>query len=587
MQSFEAKGLAAYSVEVRSDEVRAEVRVVPGEPGLEYLEIALSSDAPRVMPEVWVRWEFPHEDIHGLWRPDRADAPHPCMWDAFRKTEATISAPVTCWYSAAGLNRWTVACSDAINQVGFRGALREEDGMWQCDVRLFEAPDGPQTAARVLFRVDTRPVRYEEALAGVARWWDAMPEYGHRPVPDYCRMPTYSTWYSFHQLPDAKSVELQAELSRQCGCESLILDDGWQMEDSARSYAFCGDWEICEKIFPDMAAHVRRVHELGMAYMVWFAVPFVGKYTRAWERFRGMYLPTSGEPNTRALDPRYPAVREYLIETYIRAVREWDIDGFKLDFIDIFRQPAQEDPEALPGRDFDSVGEASACLLEEMQRRLSEIKPDLAFEFRQTYIGPRMRRYATMFRAGDCPGDFRQNKVRTVNLRLLSMETMVHSDMLMWHPQDSACRVAMQLQHVLFSVPQISMRFEELSPEHRQALTFWLSFWRQHRLLLLDGLLRAQHPELGYTLVSAEKDDEYVAVSYSENCLDLPAGKRRLYLVNTTYTPRLVCRTDAALSLRAVVRDCLGNVTADLRLSPSGLFELPVPPAGLAELTLA
>ena len=142
------------------------------------------------------------------------------------------------------------------------------------------------------------------------------------------------------------------------------------------------------------------------------------------------------------------------------------------------------------------------------------------------------------------------------------------------------------LMRVLFSVPQISMRFEELSPEHRQALTFWLAFWRQHRLLLLDGLLRAQHPELGYTLVSAEKDDEYIAVSYGENCLDIPAGKKRLYLVNTTYTPRLVCRTDAALSLHAVVRDCLGNVTADLRLSPSGLFELPVPPAGLAELTV-
>ena len=57
----------------------------------------------------------------------------------------------------------------------------------------------------------------------------------------------------------------------------LIVDDGWQTDDTNRGYAFCGDWQISPRRFPDMPAHVRRVHEMGLKYIVWYAVPFVGK----------------------------------------------------------------------------------------------------------------------------------------------------------------------------------------------------------------------------------------------------------------------------------------------------------------------
>ena len=37
-----------------------------------------------------------------------------------------------------------------------------------------------------------------------------------------------------------------------------------------------------------------------------------------------------------SLDPRYKKVREYLSNLYESAVKEWDLDGLKLDFIDSF-----------------------------------------------------------------------------------------------------------------------------------------------------------------------------------------------------------------------------------------------------------
>ena len=51
-------------------------------------------------------------------------------------------------------------------------------------------------------------------------------------------------------------------------------------------------------------------------------------------------------------------------------------------------------------------------------------------EFRQSYIGPAIRKYGNIFRAGDCPADILSNRIHTIDLRLTSGSTAVHSDML-------------------------------------------------------------------------------------------------------------------------------------------------------------
>lgn len=105
-----------------------------------------------------------------------------------------------------------------------------------------------------------------------------------------------------------------------------------------------------------MRAHVDRVHELGMKYILWYSVPFIGMYSQAWERFKDRLLYTMpGLMSTGVVDPRYPEVREYLIQLYEQAVREWDLDGFKLDFVDSFH-PSDNEPASLqPGQDERSV----------------------------------------------------------------------------------------------------------------------------------------------------------------------------------------------------------------------------------------
>src|SRR5437762_8760262 len=89
-----------------------------------------------------------------------------------------------------------------------------------------------------------------------------------------------------------------------------------------------------------MRAHVAKVHQLGMKYILWYSVPFVGKHSKAWSNFAGKTLEVIDRLGAGVLDPRFPEVREYIIATYERALRDWDLDGFKLDFVDSFGMAA-------------------------------------------------------------------------------------------------------------------------------------------------------------------------------------------------------------------------------------------------------
>ncbi|MBA2363286.1 MAG: alpha-galactosidase, partial [Chloroflexia bacterium] len=376
-------------------------------------------------------------------------------------------------------------------------------------------------------------------------------------------------------------------LAKALGCEAVIVDDGWQTTSNERGYAYTGDWQPASEKIPDMRAHVERVHALGLRYILWYSVPFVGVHSAAYSRFQGKFLGENARLGTAILDPRFPDVREYLIGTYATAMREWDLDGFKLDFVDAFEPTPDRQGERGGGRDIDAVPEAADRLLTDVIARLRAIKPDVMVEFRQSYIGPLMRKYGNMFRAGDCPNDAVENRVRTLDVRLLCGNTAAHADMLMWHPEESAESAALQLLNVLFSVPQISVLLDRVPPEHVAMLRFWLGFWREHRDVLLDGQLAPLAPEAMYPVVLARTPEKLVAAVYVDAVVALDAPPPTLLLiVNGTLSERAVLELVTDGGEREVeVRDCRGTVvrTQRMDLTP-GLHRIEVPPAGLATL---
>lgn len=213
--------------------------------------------------------------------------------------------------------------------------------------------------------------------------------------------------------------------------------------------------------------------------------------SKSLEAFSDKLLRFSESQQAGILDLRYPEVREYLKNIYVKAIRDWHLDGLKLDFIDEFY--FQEDSPAYnENMDCHDIQDALNRFLTDVMDTLKQIRPDVLIEFRQKYIGPQIRRYGNMFRVNDCPGSAVSNRIGTIDLRLLSGNTAVHSDMLMWHPSEAPEDAALQLLSCLFSTVQLSVCLDQISESMKQMLQFWFSFMEEKSALLRQ--VRSCHP---------------------------------------------------------------------------------------------
>lgn len=575
-------------LEGSSLDFQSQLHVQRGEDGVDYAVLTLSAPLPANPPKLTLRWSCQAVDIQGLWHPaaerNRGLVPD---WREGFQSRAAFSAPVVSLYGSRGNNVLTFACSEVLNPLELRAGLNEESSSFQCSVTLFAGNVSPITHYEAILRLDSRSIPYYEALDGVGKWWAGLKGSEPSPVPDTAREPMYSTWYSFHQQLMPEIVESECKLAAELGCGAVIVDDGWQTSDEARGYAYCGDWEASPDKIADMQAHVAHVHNLGMKYLLWYAVPFIGKHSEAWLLFKDKLLYYSESFGAGIADPRYPEVREYLISLYEKALQDWDLDGFKLDFVDCFYSDGQTSVQRSNGWDTESVPAAVDKLLSGVLSRLRQLKPDIMIEFRQNYTGPLMRKYGNMFRAADCPNDALQNRIHTIDIRLICGDTAAHADMLMWNPQEPTEAAALQFINVLFAVPQISVRLDTLPEPHMAMLGFWLAFWREHRDVLLDGTLEPMGPELLYPLVIARTAQKWAFAAYHDTVIPLGGDLPDLVLViNGTLNPRLVLELDRdPVPLLVNIRDCRGTVVADHRLVwEKGLHVLEVPPAGVIEL---
>ncbi len=463
---------------------------------------------------VTISWDEDLVDILGFWsslssfqRNITAD-----WWMRKATSRLASGAPHITLFNKSDKNRISVTLSDPLTPVTIMAGIVEETGRVRIKIELFSSLCAKMKDYEMIIRMDRREIPVEDAVADATRWWE---ELGFKSayVPEHATLPMYSCWYSFHQRTIPDEIVAECERAKALGMDTVIVDDGWQTDDNSRGYAFCGDWKIAKSKIPDMKDFVDRVHALGMKFMIWFSVPFVGFSSENFERFKGKYLYTNKRMGACVLDPRFKEVREFLVDTYASYVKEYGWDGLKLDFIDSFRldDESSTDYESM---DFVSVEQAVEALLREVYEALVKINPEILIEYRQSYIGPVVGQYGNMFRVTDCPGDPLMNKTHSLDLRMSSGERAIHSDMLVFNENDTLQGVAYQLYAIMFCVPQISVLLDKITEEQRALLTHFLAFWREHRDTILEGKLSLRGHDVGYTMAQSTKDGECVAVLY-------------------------------------------------------------------------
>jgi len=531
-----------------------------------------------------VAWTVPMTGIQYCWNVTDKHMRNICPSYGGRSSSMiSRGAPLDCFYDGRDNNRYCVALSEAQMLVRTRNGVLEATGELQLEYLLGTQQFTNYYHTRLIIRIDTRQISMSEVITDVVKWWEH--DLGITPmyVPEDAKLPLYSFWYSYHRTINQDVVEAECRRAKDLGFEICIVDDGWQIDDEAvRGYPGTTEWLPAPRKFPDMAAHVQRVHDMGMKYILWFCVPFVSPYDPTYSDWEHRLLRVA-DPIYEAgvLDPRYKDVRDHLVEVYRSALVNWNLDGLKLDFIDQWNDSPENAPYN-PEMDIPCLQDAVNCLMGSISDALRAIKPDVLIEFRQNYVGPHMRRFCNMFRVGDCPYDYVRNRVGVLDLRLSSGSTAVHSDMLMWHPDEAAENAALQIISVLFGVLQYSARLELLPERTVKMSRFWLSFMKNHRDLLLNGHLQAYEPHRLYTWAQSTRDDVCLAAVYGENTCIHPNAKSTVYLVNGSAENRVMCELEGKYIVQ--IMNCCGEEISRCTYNCSGAVTFPIPSGGLALL---
>ena len=562
--------------------------------GRDVVTVRLSAPEETVPPKFGVFFRVPGAGVRNVWTPDcgreafKVDPQLWWSWAAKYTSQLARDMPVAVGFGPDETAPVAIACSEAFNylEFGLYADDRTCEMVGRCE--FFQQPVAACRSYQAKILLDRRGRKWYEAVRACADWIVAENGFKEADVPEAAYDPLYSTWYAYLQDVHDKALETEARHAAAVGMKTMILDDGWQKEDSVSFYSAVGDWMPVRSRFPDMKAHVAEVHRAGLKYMLWLSVPYVGDESKAWSRFEGKMLSVGGEKSpgrVGILDPRFPEVREYLISTYERVVGEWGFDGVKLDFIDSFVLP-KKDPalaDGYAGRDYRSVSEAVDRLMKDVLARLRKINPEVLVEFRQHYMGPAMRQYGNMMRAADCPDDICSNRRRICDLRLTSGKTAVHSDMLVWSRDETSEGAALPILSALFGTVQYSMILDTVSPGHKEVIRHWIDFTTRHRETLLKGDLRPHHPENGYTWIEAESAAERIIAVYSPSvCANLGAADKPIVLVNATGTGAVLVelRADAQVEFFDVLGRPSGRLSAG-----KGLVRLAVPASGYAKIS--
>ena len=157
----------------------------------------------------------------------------------------------------------------------------------------------------------------------------------------------------------------------------------------------------------------------------------------------------------------------------------------------------------------------------------------------------------------------------------------------MWHKSESAEVAAYQLLHVLFSVPQISVKLDSIPPSHKQMLSFWLGFMKTHLNTLQKGQFLPHSPLYNYPMIEAIGEGEKIVGLYASGMtVKNETGIRKLYVANASgeNTVMLDLGTNYKGGLLKTF-DCQGKLVKEINLpANTSLKKVIVPVSGLMEL---
>jgi alpha-galactosidase len=490
-----------------------------------------------------LRCMVPAIDMHGFyWAPPSADElTRLPFWTFTKRSGAQSGLPYLSLFHRDGANRFALGFLDQVTETSLRANLSELTSAFTFTWRK-PLPVAARTAERwteQLF-VSRSAQAWPEVLQAYGKLVDrASPP--SLPVPEFAFDPVFCTWTAVHHDVDARWALETARQAAELGFGTWLTDDGWYT-DGGRfgDYRYAGDWQPSKRKFPNLREHVAAVQALGLRYVLWVAPYLVGHESRAAARVNGRLERPTETLYAKNLPVGDTETAELVGGTLERLVRDYGLDGLKVDFIDAIPLT----PAGARGRFDGSVGAAVIGTLAGAVDRVAGIRPEVLIEVRNTYANLASRRWANVYRASDVPLNFAANRWQVTMLRLLAPDRAVHLDPALWHPGDTEANVAVHLINLIASVPMVSVDLARYPSSHRALIRHWMGFYRRHREAIVHG---AFEPEIRTGRVPVTRfggHDELIVGVYDDVAVRVDDA-RRTWLLNASTQPYVDLVVDA------------------------------------------
>lgn len=490
--------------------------------------------------EYHLRIRRPFVDIHRSW------VGHVDQWRGSELTSialnytyesrANSSMPIVCNYNRAGENRGVIAMLNQAPQttVNQRPVLDQPPMQWLQTSFTRRRVRGGMRETIVLCR---EPIHYAAAVANtqrlLARWNNIAP----LPAPAWAREPVWCSWYSHLYVLKQHDIEAQIPHLKAMGIRTVLIDASWFKTPQTAYHWIWGDYHVEKSQMPDLPGLSRRLHGEGLKLMLWCAPLYVGAKAQA-RRAMEPYRAFDGKQRHDRLCPFCPEAVEHASRLVGRLMREYDLDGLKLDFMSEGDDPPCVDPKHDHG-DGD-YGRAMLGLMAGVRDAILEVKPDAAIEYRIGYSTLCTLNMANCHRGNDAPYDADYMRRENQFLRLFcDAPAAVWNDYAYWHPDESAENVSLMLGQQVFSggVPTLSVDLASLRDDHRHVLRNWLDFYREHRDALAGATLRVHSADSCFSVASLENPARRVAyLLVTGACLpravSFTAGIERVWILN-------------------------------------------------------
>ena len=457
----------------------------------------LTVPVPERSGKLELRFFVPILDIQGYWTPDLETPSAKLNWVIKITSAGQRNFPFMVFMNSSQINRLAFGLTDLIDDVAITAKMNQESCTFDVTAVVTLHPDTENFS----LTLDDRAIPWTETLTV---WRETL----NLPVPEFpsgAWQPVFCTWYAVHAAVTQDWVEKNAELAASLGFGTFIIDDGWCFDEMKRVspqtigswYEWIGDWKLSSRKFPDYTTHRRRIRELGLNYIFWVAPFLVGDKSAFLSQFPGCCNSAYHE-GRYTLDIRRSDAASAMLEKMKQTIREYELDGLKIDFLD----------EIAPNADR-PAGRDTMKFIAALSAAIREVRADALIEYRQHYATPQMMAYATQFRAGDVPFDFIDNFYRIAQIRVsMGDHVPVHADPVYWHPRESVENIARHMIASLAGVPMLSMDLLKISEMEKKIISFWLGFYRKHLEVFRDGKwqLVYQQGSAGYVKVSGARE---------------------------------------------------------------------------------